>query len=174
MIWFWVLIVIIMAFSFGAFFGAPYVPSQRKYVRRAFEKLYPLGKKDTLIDIGSGDGMVLRIASSYGARAVGYEINPLLVFISRFLSRRHKKVSIVTANFWLTRLPAETTVIYIFSVSRDSKRLARFIQREANRLGRPLTLICHGSPLKDRPADKVLDAYTLYRFRPLQGEQAQV
>lgn len=174
MIWFWVLVVVIMAFSFGAFFGAPYVPSQRKYVRRAFETLYPLGKKDTLIDIGSGDGMVLRIASSYGARAIGYEINPLLVFISRLLSNRYKKVSIVTANFWRSQLPAETTVIYIFSVSRDSKRLARFIQREADRLGHPLTLLCHGSPLKDRPVDKALDAYTLYIFHPLQRGQAQV
>jgi hypothetical protein len=66
-----VFVVSLLAIFFGlvVFIGAPYVPSQRKYVRRAFEHL-GLGAKDVLVDIGSGDGVVLRIAASYGAKAV--------------------------------------------------------------------------------------------------------
>ena len=69
-------IAIIVGFS--AFMGAPYLPSHRRDVARAFDELYPLSSSDVLLDIGSGDGVVLRQASKRGARAIGYEIHPLL------------------------------------------------------------------------------------------------
>jgi hypothetical protein len=165
----WILIwVIILTFGFIVFRGAPYVPSRRRYIERAFTKLYSLGKNDVLVDVGSGDGVVLRIASEHGATAIGYELNPILVIISRVLSRRHKKTSVVLADFWLTPLPDNTTVVYAFMVTRDVKKMIRRITTEATRLGKPIRLISYGNTLPGVTLDGALDAYTLYTIAPLQ------
>ena len=166
MIWVLIVGVVIILLGFSVFFGAPYVPSRRRDFTRMFDELYPLSKKDLLIDVGSGDGIILREASRRGAQAVGYEISPLLVGISKWLSRNDKKVTVSMANFWQAKFPQATTVIYAFSVERDAKKLTYKIQSEANRLNKKVTLICYGSPL---PATKVVsefEAYHLYQFDP--------
>ncbi len=166
--WFWILFTIIFLFCFVVFFGAPYVPSKRRGLERAFEELYDLTDKDVLVDIGSGDGVVLRAAAAKGVRrAVGYELNPLLVWLSRFLSRRSKKVEIIAANSWRAHFPDDTTVLYVFGVTRDMEKHARKIQQEANRLGRPLALITHGSGIPHMTALGTLGAHQLYTFTPL-------
>jgi len=164
--------VVILLFGFAAFFGAPYVPSRKKYIDRAFRHLYELGPRDVLVDIGSGDGVVLRAATRFGAKAIGYEINPVLVFVSRLLSLHQPLVTIIFANFWMAKLPDDTTVVYAFSVLRDNKRLIKKMQREADRLHHHLDLICYASPLADiRPVGKY-EAYYRYTFYPLQGKKA--
>jgi hypothetical protein len=175
MIWFWLLLLIIV-FLFGltAFFGAPYVPSQKKHIRQALHELYIIGKKDTLVDIGSGDGVVLREASKTGAHAIGFEINPILVLISRFLSRNDKQVSIRLHDIWLSHLPDETTVIYVFSVKRDIKRTKKWLQSEINRIDHPVSLISYGFKFTDIKPIKKLGPYYLYIFRPLHQVKPQV
>lgn len=160
------LVVVIIGSS--AFFGAPYVPSRKRFLKKALTELYPLNKHDVLVDVGSGDGVVLRYAASRGARAIGYEINAVFILISRFLSRNNSKVQIKWKNFWTSQLPDQTTVVYIFSVSRDSRRMAKKLQREANRLQRPLHIITFGSGLVGHRPIKTLDAYQLYQIHPLQ------
>lgn len=169
MIWLW-LTVFVLAVFFGAvtFRGAPYVPSQKYYINQALTDLYKLSDKDLLVDIGSGDGVVLRVASKLGARAVGYEINPILVFISRFLSRKDKKVSVRLADFWFSRLPDGTTVVYVFSVKRDMKKLIKWVQNETNRLGHPVFVISLGFELGDEKPVRDAGAYHLYQFHSLQ------
>jgi hypothetical protein len=66
-----ILICIFLFFGLVVFLGAPYVPSHRKDVKKAFEH-FDINNSDLLVDAGSGDGLVLRIASSFGAKAVGY------------------------------------------------------------------------------------------------------
>jgi hypothetical protein len=168
MIWQYVVGFIIVLVGFSAFFGAPYVPSRRKDVVRMFNELYPLGVSDVLIDIGSGDGVILREASRRGARAIGYEIHPLLVVISKLASLHDRQVSVTMANFWSADFPANATIIYAFSVGRDSKKMERKIQAESTRLQKPLTLVCYGSPLPNLVALRQFEAYHLYEFYPLQ------
>jgi hypothetical protein len=159
---------IIVLLGFSVFFGAPYVPSRRHDFTRMFDELYPLTTNDVLIDVGSGDGIILREASRRGAQAIGYEISPLLVGISKWFSRNDNKVTITMANFWQAVFPDATTVIYAFSVERDAKKLKRKIQGEANRLNKTLTLICYGSPLPETKVLREFEAYHLYEFHPLQ------
>ena len=174
MFWFWLASAVIVLFGLIVFRGAPYVPSQKRYVRQALSKLYPLGPKDTLVDVGSGDGIVLRLASDRGARAIGYELNPLLVVISWWLSRRNKLVTTHLADFWPTPLPDGTTVVYVFAATPYLKRMVNKLQRETDRLGRPLAVIVHGNSFVGRHPDVMLGAYNLYTFHPLQGREAQV
>lgn len=161
----------VVFFGFVVFIGAPYVPSQRKYIRRAFEH-FGVTTDDTLVDLGSGDGIVLRTASSYGASTIGYEVNPFLVVLSRLYSLRDPNVRVVMRNFWSSPLPNQVTVVYAFSVQRDEKKLITLLQSEADRLGRSLRLVCLGSAFKSRLAQDTFDAYTLYVFDPLQSKKA--
>lgn len=168
---FFILICIFVFFGLVVFVGAPYVPSHRKYVKRAFDHFGVTGE-DLLADIGSGDGVILRIASSYGAKAVGYEINPILVIIARILSLRDTRVTVLLQNAWQARLPQATTIVYAFAVNRDEKKLISLVQRESTRLHKPLKLLCYGSPLSHIEAVDTFEAYHLYIFHPLQPKKA--
>lgn len=175
MVWLWAIVIIVtLLFGLVIFRGAPYVPSQKFYIHQALGELYPLTNTDVLVDIGSGDGVVLREAAKIGARAIGYEINPILVLISRFLSRKYSRVTINLADFWLVHLPRNTTVVYIFSITRDMKKIIKWMQQETDRLGRPLYLINYGSELRGVKAVNKIGAYYLYKFCPLQSDKAQV
>ncbi|MBP6038157.1 MAG: hypothetical protein KA604_02350 [Candidatus Saccharimonas sp.] len=167
--WFWAFASIVLLFSFMALTGAPYVPSKRRELERAFRTLYKLTPDDTLVDIGAGDGIVLRVASRHGARAIGYEINPLLVLIARWLSRDDKRVSVHLANFWHVKLPAGTTIVYTFGEGRDIGRMYNYVEREASRLNKPLTFMSYGFEVPGKTYHTAAHAYYLYRVVPLQG-----
>lgn len=175
-LWLWIVGAIILLFGFVVFRGAPYVPSHRRFVKTALTELYELSEKDTLVDLGSGDGIVLRVAAEQGARAVGYELNPALVLISQLLARGNENIETHLGDMWLVEIPDDTTVVYAFSVSRDMKKLERKVQQAANRLDRSLWLITYGLPIKGKKPTKELYAHRLYLFdptkNPLQSGQA--
>lgn len=165
---------IILFFGFMAFTGAPYVPSKRRDVRQALSDLYRLDKKDTLVDIGAGDGIVLREASQRGARAVGYEINPIIAWIAMWLSRKDPRVTVKIGNFWRESLPDSTTVVYTFGDDRDIKKMYAKVEREATRLQRTLVFISYGFDVKGVVAKRQLGAYYRYDITPLQGKDSTV
>lgn len=168
----WVLAgIIFITFGYVVFFGAPYVPSHRKEVRSAFRELFPLSSNDMVVDIGSGDGVVLREAARCGAQAMGYEINPILVGVSRLLSR-DSKIRVEMINFWHQSFPDETTLVYLFGVSRDNRKIIQKLQGEANRLKRPVHLMTYGPYLKERAPVKKHRGHHLYVFHPLQPDKA--
>lgn len=163
---FWALFVPVLLFGFVVFFGAPYVPTMRRELRRAFRELYPLSKDDVLVDLGSGDGVVLREAARLGARAIGYELNPALAWYSAWKSRSGR-IKVHVANMWQVKLPQETTVVYVFAVERDVKRVAGKMQREANRLNKHVKVISHGCELPGKIPIGSVGAHFLYEFTPL-------
>jgi ribosomal protein L11 methylase PrmA len=78
---------------FSAFKGAPYVPTSKKQLAHIFKNL-KLKKGEQFIELGSGDGRIVRYAvKEFGVDGVGVEINPLLVWWSRFLARRDNSAS---------------------------------------------------------------------------------
>lgn len=165
MAWLYIVGGIIVLLGASVFFGAPYVPTKRRELRRMFDILYPLSKNDVVLDIGSGDGVVLREVSRRGIRAVGYEIHPVYWLVSKVLSWGDRKVSVRLCNAWTTPFPDEVTLVYAFSVQRDSRKLVWTVRREAGRLGRPLTLVCYGSPIKGITPTRTYEAYFLYTVR---------
>jgi hypothetical protein cdivTM_09943 len=95
--------IIIAVFLLTVFFGAPYVPTHKKELIKLFEKL-KLSKNDILADIGSGDGVVLKTASNFSAKSIGFEINPFLVLISKNKTKKLQKYTNLFSKF-LARLP---------------------------------------------------------------------
>ncbi|MBC7512074.1 hypothetical protein H7142_00220 [Candidatus Saccharibacteria bacterium] len=164
MIIFWALGALVVLFGFVALVGAPYVPSLRKEVRAAFDTLYPIGNDDVVVDLGSGDGVVLREAASRGARCIGYELNPLLVVFSNI--RLGKAGTVTLGDMWQATLPPDVTLVYVFTVSRDSRKLGRYLQTQANEQNRSIRVMTFGSELKDYVPSKRLKAHSLYEISP--------
>lgn len=170
----WLVLGVVLVFGLVVARGAPYVPSHKRYAQKSFNELYTLSKKDTLVDLGSGDGVILRLASQLGARVIGYELNPILVAISKLLSLRDPAVTIKMADYWRVDLPPDTTIVYIFSVSRDAMKLERKMQEWADKKGSELLLMTYGARLKTVQPENTLGAHALYRFKAaaLQRPQA--
>ncbi len=167
MLWIYIVGCIVVLVGISVFFGAPYVPSLRRDIKNLFDEFTPVGEGDVVLDIGSGDGIVLREVSRRGANAVGYEIHPLFVGISKLLSLGDRRVLVRWVNAWVAPFPDDVTLIYAFAVGRDGAKLSKKVQREANRLGRPLTIVCYGNPLPGRTPARSFEAYHLYSFEPL-------
>ncbi len=84
-----------------------------------------LGEK--VLDLGSGDGKIVIAAAKRGAESYGYEINPILVWISKW--RVQGKGNIERANFWKKDL-GEFDAIVIFGVSYVMKGLEEKLRKE--------------------------------------------
>ena len=147
------LVLLVLPFGIGAILGAPYVPILRKQSRDLLE-LASLKPGQTLIDLGSGDGRLLKQAAARGITCIGYEINPYLVFISRLVCWRYRKlVTIHTANLWTIKLPP-ADVIYVFALDRYMTRLD---QKFAAEITRPTIVVSyifeipHRQPIRHTP-----------------------
>lgn len=165
-------IIAFLAIWFAVFFGAPYVPSKTREIRDAFKNLYPLSRHDTLVDLGSGDGVVLRVAREFGATAVGYELSPLLVWISKALARGDTKQTVINMNYARADFPKETTAVYVFSDGRDIGKLYQLVETQAAVLHRSLALIVYGFSVAQKTPVKTHGAYYLYEVAPCSKRQA--
>lgn len=161
----WVCLLIIgIAFLGIIVVGSPYVPSRSRDLKQALQTLHPLSKRDVLVDLGSGDGIVLRLAAKQGARAHGIELNPFLVFISKILCRNNPRISIAFGDLRSMKLPAEVTVVYTFPNTKDVTALSRKLLSESVRLKRDFYLISYGSPFPDLMLEKKGGAHLLYKI----------
>lgn len=129
-------IVAILSFGLVVFFGAPYLPTLNNQKIAALE-LLSLKPGQTLIEAGSGDGRVLKAAAERGLYAVGYELNPLLVIISWFVTMKHRdKVRIVWGNYW-SKNWKEADGVYVFLYTKYMKKL----DDKLSKLGKSVKLV---------------------------------
>lgn len=155
-----IILIIFLIFAAMAFTGAPYVPSRREDLNTAFTQLYPLGKKDTLIDLGAGAGAVMLAAEKHGAKTIGIELNPLLALIARLRT----KGQVVCKSYYYYNFPKDTTVVYVFGDSRDIAKIYQKVQTEATRLKKPLYLISLGFQIPEQTPEKQVGASFLYKI----------
>ena len=156
---------IVVVLGFTVFFGAPYVPSHKAELERAFRIQRPLTKHDVLVDLGCGDGVVLRMAVSAGARkAVGVELNPVLGVVAKILTYQNKNIDVHLGNMWTSHLAKDTTVVYVFGVGRDMKKLEGLLESWSIDRGKPIDLILYGHTLPNRKPERTVGAHHLYHF----------
>ena len=151
------------SFLLIVFRGAPFIPSHKNQVRRAFAELYPLSDIDTVLDLGSGTGTVLSVAREHRARALGYELNPVLWTESCLSFQKDPGVEIKLVDYnGVSRLPEDVTVVYAFSTSRSidaiGKKLAQWSKHQ------DLTFISYGFTLTGQKPDKTVGPMHLYHF----------
>ncbi len=97
----------LFAFSLVSVFpitqGAMFHPSARVRVRTSLDHV-PMKAGDLLVDIGCGDGRVLREAKRrYGVRALGFEVNPLAYALARLRAIGMEGIEVRLTNFWNVR-----------------------------------------------------------------------
>ena len=158
---FFLVVAIILCFAWVCFFGAPFVPTRKKWAQEALN-LVKLTKDDFVVDLGSGSGTILKILSNQRIRSVGYELNPILWVISkiRFIFSNFARVEL--ANFWKQDLPKQTTVVYVFAVVRDAKKLEKYFTRQSQNSS--IKVITFGFKLPNKNVIKRTNGAFLYQF----------
>lgn len=158
---------LLISVLFVVFFGAPYVPTLKKDILD-IQQVRKLKKSDVFVDLGSGDGVVLRSVAPYCARAIGVELSPVLVLLSRLLNRSYPNTEVKLANIWSVELPPDTTVVYTFFNGKFMERIQRKLQAHVNTHGKTIDMITFGFDVKGKKPIKTARAMFLYRFTPLQ------
>lgn len=114
--------------------GAVYYPTTNPSVTKML-KLAQITSKDTVLDIGSGDGRILIAAAQLGATTIGYEINPFLVLKSRRLIHQagvEKLATVYWKSFWKADFN-QTTVITVYLFPHLMNRLRLLIEKKAKK-----------------------------------------
>ena len=148
-----------------ALFGAPYVPSRYREVKEAFSKLKPLTKRDTVVDFGCGDGVVLMAAVDLGVKkAVGVELNPILAMIAKWRTRKYKRTEVRCGNMLTTKLPKDMTVAYIFGLDRVMRMLLPILKKCAKEQKRDIWVVSLAFGFEGMKPEKKWRAHGLYRI----------
>ena len=116
---------------FGFVYGAPFVPTSSKRVKNMIELAKPK-PGEVWIDIGSGDGRVMIAAAKAGARAIGYEIHPYLVALTKikiWLNGLKGKAEVKMVNFWPINL-SEADIVSVYLLPEKMDRLQRKLEDE--------------------------------------------
>lgn len=128
-------ILIILGLSFIAwtlFFGAPWIPTPYKTVHKMLE-LAQLKPGETVYDLGSGDGrIIIAAAQSFGARAIGIEINPFRYLWTKFKISSLKlqdRVDVILGNFYYEDL-SRADVIIVYLLQSTNNRLMEKFEKE--------------------------------------------
>jgi len=120
---------------------------------KTFLNAVPMETGELLVDIGCGDGRVLRAAHRrYGVKAIGFEVNPLAYLTARVLGLRTPGIRIKRGNFWPEDL-GDADVVFCYLFPDVMERLAGKLEKEL----RPGTrVISCNFPLPGWRADRVL------------------
>jgi hypothetical protein len=79
------------------------LPTLSKQKAAALEML-GLKEGETLLELGSGDGRVMLAAAARGLKVTGIELNPLLVLVSLYVTRRYRQqVRVIWGTYWASR-----------------------------------------------------------------------
>lgn len=103
--------------------GALFVSTSKARIQACIDAI-PMKPGQMLVDLGCGDGRVLRQAQKrYNVRAIGYEINWLAYLKARLLSAGNRNIEIKRRDFWSANL-AEADVVFCYLYPDVMKRLA--------------------------------------------------
>ena len=153
-------VIIFLCFVFVALFGAPFLPTLKPQVTQALD-LINLKPGQTLLELGSGDGRILNEAAKRGINAIGYEINPLLVIYSLWITRKNRKlVKVRMQNYWKIKLP-KADGIFVFLLTPYMDKLDKKIANEKN--GK-VKLVSFAFEIPNKKAVKLVNGLYLYKY----------
>lgn len=156
-------LAVAVIFFHTMFFGAPFLPTRRSRIVEALD-LLDLKPGQLMLELGSGDGRLLREAAKRGVRSIGYELNPLLVLYSRLLSWRYRGlIQIKQANYWNIVLPP-CDAVYVFLLNPYMAKLDTKINTE---ICQPVKVLSFAFPMPDKQPVKDSNGLLLYDYQPV-------
>ncbi|XP_028987312.1 ATP synthase subunit C lysine N-methyltransferase [Betta splendens] len=108
----------------------PFVPATAAQVENVLAALRR--RSGPLVDIGSGDGRIVIAAAKRGFQASGFELNPWLVWFSRYKAWRegvHASTSFHMCDLWKVSFAQYSNVV-IFGVPQMMQHLELKLERE--------------------------------------------
>lgn len=156
------IIALTVPFLLVVAFGAPYVRTLKRQ-RILLADVFELPKGSLIIDLGAGDGRVVKQLAEDGYRALGIELNPILWLVGWFHCRNQPLASMKLGNYWSSRLPAQTKGVFIFSAERFMDRLAPKLQHD---LPRGVQLVSFAFELPGFTPQKTVNGLHLYHLLP--------
>lgn len=150
----------ILLFSFVIAFGAPFLPTLKGRMAEALN-LLDLRPGQTMLELGSGDGRILRAAAERGIYGIGYELNPLLVVWSKLAHWRYRRfITIHWGNYWRHKLPI-TDGIYVFLLNPYMAKLDTKITQE---ITKNVKVVSFAFAIPGKKPVKELKGLMLYRY----------
>lgn len=157
-----ILAISILMFGFVLLFGAPYLPTLKKSTTEALD-LLNLKPGQMLLELGSGDGHILREAARRGIYSVGYELNPLLVVWSKLMCWPQRKyIKVIWGNYWNYKLQ-QTDGIYVFLLDRYMKKLDKKITHE---ITQKVRLVSYAFEIPGKKPAHKLNGLYVYNYSP--------
>ncbi len=134
--------VYIISLIVSWFRGAPYVPTADREVSRILNHLHP-DKNDYFLELGCGDGRVLRKAAQiYGVRGKGVDINPIVLSKAKILCSFQKLQGIhFSAEDVKETDFSDADIIYIFLFPKLVQELR---DKLLNKTKKNVTIVSHG------------------------------
>lgn len=124
----------------------PFVPTPIEVVKKMIELANPK-QNELLIDLGCGDGRIIRYASKeYGCRSIGIEINPLLVdYVNKkIIEEKLSNVKIINEDFFKYDF-SKANILTLYLTSKAIEILKpKLIQMLLN----GSRIVCHDFPIK--------------------------
>ncbi|XP_054045719.1 ATP synthase subunit C lysine N-methyltransferase isoform X2 [Rissa tridactyla] len=108
----------------------PFVPATSTQIQNVLKMLE--NRSGSLVDIGSGDGRIVIAAAKRGFKAVGYELNPWLVWYSRYRAWRdgvHQNTKFYISDLWKVSFSRYTNVV-VFGVPQMMPELEKKLEEE--------------------------------------------
>ncbi|XP_055525030.1 ATP synthase subunit C lysine N-methyltransferase isoform X2 [Wyeomyia smithii] len=112
----------------------PYVPATTKQIKNVLSAISTSNSANKLLDIGSGDGrIVIAAAKTHSIEAHGVELNPWLVYYSRFSAMRtgvYANTKFFRKDLWKFDISNYNNIV-IFGVEQMMQDLEQKITQEA-------------------------------------------
>lgn len=153
---------IFAAFTYVIVFGAPFLPTLKARTPEALD-LLDLKPGQTLVELGSGDGRILRAAAARGIYSIGYELNPVLVLWTMLRSWKYRRyITVHNRNYWHVKMPLADG-IYVFLLNPYMKKLHNKIEQECTQ---PVKVVSFAFAIPGKKPVKELNGLMLYSYKP--------
>jgi SAM-dependent methyltransferase len=132
----------------------PYVVTPMEIVERMM-RMGEVGKGDTVIDLGSGDGRIVIEAAKRGARAMGVDLDPELVKLATENARKAgvaDRVKFVQQDIFETDLAPASVVMFYLLPDFNRKLMPRLLALKPG-----TRIVSHDGEIGDWPADEKLE-----------------
>lgn len=155
----YLVIIVDLIFLVPTIKGAIYFPSNERQISSML-KLAQLKKNERAVDIGAGDGRVVAALAATGARVDGIELNPILVWYSRWkYGKNLPSAQFYCKNMWQTDF-GEYDVVVLFGMTYIMKDLEKKLLRELKPGAR---VVANSFPFPTWKHEKKSDSVYLYR-----------
>jgi protein-L-isoaspartate O-methyltransferase len=162
LIFYLILLGICFLFLYQMTRGAIFVPSHKRTVE-IMVKLAEVQPGMKVADLGSGDGRIVIAMALRGAEVIGFELNPILAYYSRWKIKNlglTSKAKIVIGDFWNADL-SQFDVVTLFGIDYIMEKLGEKLQKE---MKNGSTVISNAFEFKAWKKEKSESGINVYRI----------